>query len=227
MSIFSMNIPNHSSELEFSALCYNKVISLLRLYKVVYLFLFVWFFFCMYWRLKARHEAVMRRTLERSQRARPKANRWSWGGALHTNTPSTPAGTLIIYFLLNGLSISLRASPGCGYVHLPPCLHWNFSHPLPSVVTADSRPALPLPLFLPYFQTLSHTLHFALRSPSFVSLPLSSPFLVQVLSSRLCSIHSTLPDWSTCRVLSVSTADTEWPLNVNIIMAVCHLASQC
>ncbi|CAL1586318.1 unnamed protein product [Knipowitschia caucasica] len=38
---------------------------------------------------KARHEAVMRRTVERSQRARPKANRWSWGGALTTNTPST------------------------------------------------------------------------------------------------------------------------------------------
>nr|XP_046228646.1 ensconsin isoform X3 [Scatophagus argus] len=42
---------------------------------------------------KARHEAVMRRTLERSQRARQKPNRWSWGGALHTNTPSTPADT--------------------------------------------------------------------------------------------------------------------------------------
>ncbi|XP_026196888.1 ensconsin isoform X2 [Anabas testudineus] len=40
---------------------------------------------------KARHEAVMRRTVERSQRTRQKSNRWSWGGALHTNTPSTPA----------------------------------------------------------------------------------------------------------------------------------------
>ncbi|XP_073348606.1 ensconsin isoform X2 [Pagrus major] len=40
---------------------------------------------------KARHEAVMRRTVERSQRTRQKPNRWSWGGALHTNTPSTPA----------------------------------------------------------------------------------------------------------------------------------------
>ncbi|XP_067429460.1 ensconsin isoform X8 [Thunnus thynnus] len=40
---------------------------------------------------KARHEAVIRRTLERSQGARQKPNRWSWGGALHTNTPSTPA----------------------------------------------------------------------------------------------------------------------------------------
>ncbi|KAM7395525.1 hypothetical protein PAMA_007004 [Pampus argenteus] len=40
---------------------------------------------------KARHEAVIRRTLERSQGTRQKQNRWSWGGALHTSTPSTPA----------------------------------------------------------------------------------------------------------------------------------------
>ncbi|KAK5853059.1 hypothetical protein PBY51_006881 [Eleginops maclovinus] len=39
---------------------------------------------------KTRHEAVMRRTLERSQRARQKPNRWSWGGPLHTNNPTTP-----------------------------------------------------------------------------------------------------------------------------------------
>uniref|UniRef100_A0A3Q0SPR9 Uncharacterized protein n=1 Tax=Amphilophus citrinellus TaxID=61819 RepID=A0A3Q0SPR9_AMPCI len=30
---------------------------------------------------------VMRRTLEKSQKTRQKANRWSWGGTLHTNTP--------------------------------------------------------------------------------------------------------------------------------------------
>ncbi|CAJ1078226.1 ensconsin isoform X3 [Xyrichtys novacula] len=41
---------------------------------------------------KARHEAVIRRTLERSQRTRQKSNRWSWGGTLHPNTTSTPAG---------------------------------------------------------------------------------------------------------------------------------------
>ncbi|XP_022532737.2 ensconsin isoform X9 [Astyanax mexicanus] len=35
---------------------------------------------------KARYEAVMRRTLERSQRTRPKSNRWSWGGVLTTST---------------------------------------------------------------------------------------------------------------------------------------------
>ncbi|XP_067338713.1 ensconsin isoform X7 [Channa argus] len=42
---------------------------------------------------KARHEAVMHRTFEKSQKTRQKPNRWSWGGALHTNTPSTPADT--------------------------------------------------------------------------------------------------------------------------------------
>ncbi|XP_043963414.1 ensconsin isoform X5 [Gambusia affinis] len=40
---------------------------------------------------RVRHEAVIRRTLERSQKTKPKQNRWSWGGALHTNTPSIPA----------------------------------------------------------------------------------------------------------------------------------------
>lgn len=35
---------------------------------------------------QARYEAVIRRTMERSQRARPKSNRWSWGGTLSTST---------------------------------------------------------------------------------------------------------------------------------------------
>ncbi|KAM8832028.1 uncharacterized protein map7b isoform 3-T3 [Spinachia spinachia] len=48
---------------------------------------------------QTRHEAVIRRTLERSQRTRPKPIRWSWGGALPTNTPSTPAGFVESAFL--------------------------------------------------------------------------------------------------------------------------------
>ncbi|XP_064412130.1 ensconsin isoform X5 [Latimeria chalumnae] len=32
---------------------------------------------------KERHEAVVRRTIERSQKVKQKQNRWSWGGALH------------------------------------------------------------------------------------------------------------------------------------------------
>ncbi|XP_067227384.1 ensconsin isoform X5 [Chanodichthys erythropterus] len=38
---------------------------------------------------KARYEAVIRRTMERSQRARPKSNRWSWGGTLSASTSHT------------------------------------------------------------------------------------------------------------------------------------------
>ncbi|CAG5928131.1 unnamed protein product [Menidia menidia] len=40
---------------------------------------------------RARHEAVIRRTLERSQKTSQKPNRWSWGGVLQTNTPATSA----------------------------------------------------------------------------------------------------------------------------------------
>uniref|UniRef100_A0A671N9N9 Ensconsin-like n=1 Tax=Sinocyclocheilus anshuiensis TaxID=1608454 RepID=A0A671N9N9_9TELE len=35
---------------------------------------------------KVRYEAVIRRTMERSPRARPKSNRWSWGGTLSAST---------------------------------------------------------------------------------------------------------------------------------------------
>ncbi|XP_038148609.1 ensconsin isoform X4 [Cyprinodon tularosa] len=48
---------------------------------------------------RARHEAVIRRTLERSQKTRPKQNRWSWGGVLHSNTTSIPAGLVESAFL--------------------------------------------------------------------------------------------------------------------------------
>ncbi|XP_051881244.1 ensconsin-like isoform X2 [Pristis pectinata] len=34
---------------------------------------------------RERHEAVVRRTIERSQRIKQKSNRWSWGGALQSN----------------------------------------------------------------------------------------------------------------------------------------------
>uniref|UniRef100_A0A8C5WJF7 Microtubule associated protein 7 n=1 Tax=Leptobrachium leishanense TaxID=445787 RepID=A0A8C5WJF7_9ANUR len=35
---------------------------------------------------KGRHEAVVKRTMERSQKPRQRNNRWSWGGALQSNT---------------------------------------------------------------------------------------------------------------------------------------------
>ncbi|XP_071007998.1 ensconsin-like [Oncorhynchus clarkii lewisi] len=45
---------------------------------------------------KARHEAVMHRTVERSQRAKP--NHWTWGGNM-TTTPTTPGGFVESSFL--------------------------------------------------------------------------------------------------------------------------------
>ncbi|NXX90637.1 MAP7 protein, partial [Centropus bengalensis] len=38
---------------------------------------------------KERHEAVVRRTIERSQKPKQKQNRWSWGGALHSRINTT------------------------------------------------------------------------------------------------------------------------------------------
>ncbi|NXH54259.1 MAP7 protein, partial [Rhabdornis inornatus] len=38
---------------------------------------------------KERHEAVVRRTIERSQKPRQRQNRWSWGGALHNRINNT------------------------------------------------------------------------------------------------------------------------------------------
>ncbi|XP_028808994.1 ensconsin isoform X3 [Denticeps clupeoides] len=47
---------------------------------------------------KAHYEAVIRRTMERSQRAKQKPNRWSWGGSLTTST-SNPTGLFEAAFL--------------------------------------------------------------------------------------------------------------------------------
>ncbi|XP_051853789.1 ensconsin isoform X3 [Antechinus flavipes] len=38
---------------------------------------------------KERHEAVVRRTIERSQKPKQKPNRWSWGGSLHGSTSTS------------------------------------------------------------------------------------------------------------------------------------------
>ncbi|XP_077031604.1 ensconsin isoform X5 [Agelaius phoeniceus] len=38
---------------------------------------------------KERHEAVVRRTIERSQKPKQRQNRWSWGGALHNRINNT------------------------------------------------------------------------------------------------------------------------------------------
>ncbi|KAM4695386.1 ensconsin isoform 2-T2 [Discoglossus pictus] len=41
---------------------------------------------------KERHEAVVKRTMERSQKPKQKNNRWSWGGALQTNPSMNSSG---------------------------------------------------------------------------------------------------------------------------------------
>lgn len=41
---------------------------------------------------KERHEAVVRRTMERSQKPKQKHNRWSWGGSLHGSPSIHSAG---------------------------------------------------------------------------------------------------------------------------------------
>ncbi|XP_061479933.1 ensconsin isoform X2 [Rhineura floridana] len=44
---------------------------------------------------KERHEAVVRRTIERSQKPKQKQNRWSWGGTLHSSTSINNTGYFV------------------------------------------------------------------------------------------------------------------------------------
>nr|XP_060609408.1 ensconsin isoform X2 [Anolis sagrei ordinatus] len=44
---------------------------------------------------KERHEAVVRRTIERSQKPKQKQNRWSWGGTLHSNSSINTTGYFV------------------------------------------------------------------------------------------------------------------------------------
>ncbi|XP_069090757.1 ensconsin isoform X3 [Pleurodeles waltl] len=66
---------------------------------------------------KERHEAVVRRTMERSQKPRQKPNRWSWGGALHTSTSINGSGyyfesSSFSFLDLAGLEHRFRAFDG-------------------------------------------------------------------------------------------------------------------
>ncbi|XP_066467322.1 ensconsin [Tiliqua scincoides] len=44
---------------------------------------------------KERHEAVVRRTIERSQKPKQKQNRWSWGGTLHSSNNMNNTGYFV------------------------------------------------------------------------------------------------------------------------------------
>lgn len=216
-------------------------------------FLSLMIFSLLSYSLKARHEAVMRRTLDRSQKTKQKPNRWSWGGALHTNTPNIPAGTWTHYappqylnkhpkttklFLQSSIflamfkllcllpnmplwqcfsCVNMLASVSILFCHV---YIWTFQIVLYCYSPFSTIPSLSLSLSNSIWLWLTFSLYL-LSTLCFTAFVLS--LLVQVLLSRLSSIHSTLRDWSTCRVLSVSTADTEWPPNVNIIV-LCLLA---
>ncbi|XP_071997549.1 ensconsin isoform X2 [Engystomops pustulosus] len=52
---------------------------------------------------KERHEAVVKRTMERSLKPKQKNNRWSWGGALQSNTSISSSG----YFVDSSFNVDL------------------------------------------------------------------------------------------------------------------------
>ncbi|XP_027546092.1 ensconsin isoform X4 [Neopelma chrysocephalum] len=63
---------------------------------------------------KERHEAVVRRTMERSQKPKQKQNRWSWGGALHNriNNPGYFFESSFTFLDLAGLEHHFRSQGG-------------------------------------------------------------------------------------------------------------------
>ncbi|XP_063773470.1 ensconsin isoform X2 [Pseudophryne corroboree] len=64
---------------------------------------------------KKRHEAVVRRTMERSQKPKQKNNRWSWGGVLQSNTSISSSGYVDSSFTtidLSDLAHHLQAKGG-------------------------------------------------------------------------------------------------------------------
>lgn len=115
--------------------------------------------------LKTRHETVIRRTVLRSQRAKQKPNRWSWGGALQPNTPSIPAGTFIFFFLKIPVLYESYLSLQCKYLFLPfhvsiflSCLHSIFIFRFPCsllYLLTHTQLCLSLSLSLPYYYSLT------------------------------------------------------------------------
>ncbi|XP_048345874.1 ensconsin isoform X3 [Sphaerodactylus townsendi] len=65
---------------------------------------------------KERHEAVVRRTIERSQKLKQKQNRWSWGGPLHRSSSIKSTGYFVessfTFLDLAGLEYHFRPLSG-------------------------------------------------------------------------------------------------------------------
>ncbi|XP_033874650.3 ensconsin isoform X3 [Acipenser ruthenus] len=64
---------------------------------------------------KERHEAVVRRTIERSQKAKQKPNRWSWGGAMHSSTVNTSGFVESAFLFLDLAGLEHHFQGACGF----------------------------------------------------------------------------------------------------------------
>ncbi|XP_041108406.1 ensconsin isoform X3 [Polyodon spathula] len=64
---------------------------------------------------KERHEAVVRRTIERSQKAKQKPSRWSWGGAMHSSTINTSGSVESAFLFLDLAGLEHHFQGACGF----------------------------------------------------------------------------------------------------------------
>ncbi|XP_053339154.1 ensconsin isoform X5 [Clarias gariepinus] len=129
---------------------------------------------------KARYEAVVRRTQEKSQRVRPKQNRWSWGGTLTSSTSHNSDA--------NRKSVStINLSK-----HIDPVINKRLSSSSATLLNTPDRGMRRLPLTLwesnmvSRLQTPTHS--YLARSRSAVSL---SGDAVTLVCPRSASCHHT------------------------------------
>jgi len=178
---------------------------------------------CFSW-LQARHEAVIGRTLERNQKTKQKPNRWSWGGPLQTNTPSTPAGTFTPSRCTQYLQklTELRVSAPSGSLNTFEISYLSYGPDVRQRVSCVNMSAclcvsvlfchvyiwtlrIPCPLLLLLTHTLlcpSHSLFLSLSSLLSTSLSHPGSRISLYLLSALCFLcHCPFPSWSRlCRV---------------------------
>ncbi|KAK1171524.1 ensconsin-like isoform X9 [Acipenser oxyrinchus oxyrinchus] len=64
---------------------------------------------------KERHEAVVRRTTERSQKAKQKPNRWSWGGAMHSSAVNSSGLVESTFPFLDLAGLEHHFHGACGF----------------------------------------------------------------------------------------------------------------
>ncbi|XP_048841669.1 ensconsin isoform X16 [Brienomyrus brachyistius] len=139
---------------------------------------------------KARHEAVIRRTLERSQKTKPKPNRWSWGGTHHGTTGHTSA--------------SKKSMPCRSYMLQFPILSFTSHTPKQPDLVSDIRglfeSAILFPLDLEGLER--HFPDVDRRSVSTVNLSKRpEPVITKRLSSSSATLINT-PDRASCHPMS-------------------------